>query len=55
MLSDFKPKLRFSRQISRKVPNIKFHENPSSRSCVVAYGRKKEHESTHRRYSRLRE
>ena len=31
-------KLEFSRQISEKSPNIKFHENPSSGSRVVPCG-----------------
>jgi len=32
-------KLEFSRQIFEKSSNIKFHENPSSGSRVVPYGR----------------
>jgi hypothetical protein len=32
-------KLEFSRQISEKYSNIKFHENPSSGSRVVQCGR----------------
>ena len=32
-------KLEFSRQIFEKYSNIKFHENPSSGSRVVPYGR----------------
>jgi hypothetical protein len=32
-------KLEFSRQIFEKYSNIKFHENPSSGSRVVACGR----------------
>jgi hypothetical protein len=31
-------KLEFSRQISEKVSNIKFQQNPSSGSRVVPYG-----------------
>ena len=31
-------KIDFSRQIFEKFSNIKFHENPSTRSRVVAYG-----------------
>jgi hypothetical protein len=31
-------KLEFSRQIFEKRSNIKFHENPSSGSRVVAWG-----------------
>jgi hypothetical protein len=36
-LSDIK--LKFSRQIFKKSPNIKFHETPSSGSRVVSCGR----------------
>ena len=32
-------KLKLYRQIFNKSPNIKFHENPSSRSRVVPCGR----------------
>ena len=32
-------KIEFSWQIFKKYSNIKFHENPSSGSVVVAYGR----------------
>jgi len=32
-------KLEFSRQIFEKYSNIKFHENPSSGSRVVPFGR----------------
>ena len=32
-------KLEFSKHISENFSNIKFHENPSSESRVVPYGR----------------
>jgi len=32
-------KIKFSRQISEKYPNIKFHENPSIGILVVLCGR----------------
>jgi hypothetical protein len=32
-------KLEFSRKVFRKIPDIKFNENPSSGSRVVACGR----------------
>jgi hypothetical protein len=33
-------KFSFSRQVDIEVPNIKFHENPSSESCVDTCGEK---------------
>jgi len=35
--------LEFSRQIFEKYSDIKFHENPSSGSGVVSWGRKDGH------------
>jgi len=40
--------LEFYGQIFEEYPNIKFHENPSSGSRVVAFGQMDRHESNSR-------
>jgi hypothetical protein len=48
-------KLEFSRQIFEKSTNIKFHENPSCGSRVVACGRTDGHDEANIRYSQFYE
>jgi hypothetical protein len=43
-------KLEFSRQIFEKYSNIKFHENQSSGSRVVPYGRTDRHDEANSRF-----
>ena len=45
--------LEFSRHISEKSSNIKFHENPSSGSRVLPCGRTKRHDEANSRFSQL--
>jgi hypothetical protein len=44
-------KLEFSRRIFEKSWNIKFHENPSSRSRVVSWGGTEGHDEANSRFS----
>jgi len=46
-------KLRFSRQIFEKYPNIKFHENPSTGSRVVPCGQTERHDEGNSRFSKF--
>jgi len=46
-------KLEFSRQISEKYSDIKFHENPSSGSRVVIYGWTDGHDAANSRLSQF--
>jgi len=46
-------KLEFSRQIFAKYSNIKFHENPSSRSRVVPCGQRDRHDEAKCRFSKI--
>jgi hypothetical protein len=50
-------KLKFSRQIfgEGKNSNMKFHQNPSSRSRVFPCGRKDTHDEANSRFSQFRE
>jgi hypothetical protein len=44
-------KLEFSRQIFEKCWNVTFHENPSSGSQIVSWGRTGRHDEIHNRFS----
>jgi len=46
-------KIQFSRQIFQKCKNIKFHENPSSGSRVVACGRTDRHDEVNSNFSQF--
>jgi len=46
-------KLEFSREIVEKYLNTKFHENPSSGSCVVPYGRMGKEDEADSRFSQF--
>jgi len=48
-------KLEFTRQISEKYSNTKFHENPSSGSRVVPCGRTDRHDEANSRFSQFGE
>jgi hypothetical protein len=46
-------KLEFSRQIFKKYPNIKFHENPSGVCPDVPCGQTDRHDEANRRFSQF--
>ena len=46
-------KLQFSRQVFEETSNIKFHQNHSSGSRVVPYGRTDGHNESNSRFSQL--